>query len=998
VGNVEVTVEFKTNPAQVQAAAQQSSQQFAQQFNSAFAKFQGQAFSKTFNKSLSDFENKFAKTADNVRSSFGKIDAAAARTGGIFGRLGAQGKNLNEQFAGVGARIAGVGFRLGNLTPAAIAAGAALAGVAGSLKLIEAGIGAAANIERIETALGGIFQLDPTQTEETLRLIQDFAARTPFTLETANTAVLKLKATFDSLTPQGALDVLKQIASAGAAIGATDDQINRAVLAITQMGASGKLTADNLRQLTEALPDISRAKITEQLAKNLGKTADEIRRLQDEGGITANQGIQAILDVIGQIPGIQGALERQALTFSGLVSKITDEVTQLLADAAKPLLEAFKEFIPVISDIIKDIGPQLRDFFVNVGNAIKIMLPTIVVLIKGFASFTTAISTLFPLAAGLISHAILPLTQAISILTPIVNVLAAAFTKLNSIVVDALAKVLGPLKEVIKFASKIPGVGFVVKQLGIDFEKASEGPDALAGTVDSAKKALQELVPVFKDLKTTFENTLGESGLLGNFKAIQEAAAGNVDFFTGVIKSIEDALSGIDPVIKAQEKLNKLLAEGKVNEKEVETAEKALADARRQSTKDTNDRIEAEEALAEVLKPATADELSEAEDKLTQARIDLARATREVAKSEEELNEESGGRLNLAGKTLAQIKEILANERASAAARSKAAKEDKKEKKSEVERLEDIEELRIKERDAIRDVRDAELALQEIRSKGGESDPKVIQARKDLAEAQADEKDSIDEITSAQNKLNEAKAGDPLFDGKLAEAQLELNALVAVQLGDQQKILDAKLAQLDADRKILGANRDLVKSIITPLVQSLAGNIAGPGTTGPSLIDDIINAILNNPNLPFRQIFRQFGVPGFAEGGSFSKATLGVFGEDGREIIAPMTKPFRAAQLLGKDPAWPAIQSHIARLNLPQRGVQAPVSLLPRSSWTGGNGPLQVSASYEARILALLEEIRDRTKGIQVDAPITIQQQGLDETLLARRAIQALERKILRSL
>lgn len=85
-----------------------------------------------------------------------------------------------------------------------------------------------------------------------------------------------------------------------------------------------------------------------------------------------------------------------------------------------------------------------------------------------------------------------------------------------------------------------------------------------------------------------------------------------------------------------------------------------------------------------------------------------------------------------------------------------------------------------------------------------------------------------------------------------------------------------------------------------------------------------------------------------AEGGIFSKATLGIFGEDGREAIVPLTKPARAAQLVAESgllrlvaPYFPSQITPAAR----SAKLAASMPPMPRSSTmvqTGmsGGGPL----------------------------------------------------------
>lgn len=82
------------------------------------------------------------------------------------------------------------------------------------------------------------------------------------------------------------------------AAGSSTEQIEAAITAITQIQAAGKINGQDLMQLANA--GVSIQLIYEQLAVNMGKTVDEVKKLKEAGKIDAGTGIQAILDAIGK--------------------------------------------------------------------------------------------------------------------------------------------------------------------------------------------------------------------------------------------------------------------------------------------------------------------------------------------------------------------------------------------------------------------------------------------------------------------------------------------------------------------------------------------------------------------------------------------------------------------------------------------------------------------------------------------------------------------------
>lgn len=81
------------------------------------------------------------------------------------------------------------------------------------------------------------------------------------------------------------------------AVGATEETIGRALLAIRQVHAAGRLQGDELNQLSEA--GINANFIYAELSKTLHKTIPEVIKLKEAGKLTSDIVIPAIADAIG---------------------------------------------------------------------------------------------------------------------------------------------------------------------------------------------------------------------------------------------------------------------------------------------------------------------------------------------------------------------------------------------------------------------------------------------------------------------------------------------------------------------------------------------------------------------------------------------------------------------------------------------------------------------------------------------------------------------------
>ena len=198
--------------------------------------------------------------------------------------------------------------------------------------------------QSIETAFKGIFREvegGAPRTTQFLKDMQAFARETPFTLSQVSLAAQKMFANRivdaqDIDATEQLTDKLRRLADAAAATGKTAGQMDMALLGITQIGSTGTLMMEELRQVTEniGLP-------MEEVAKSLGMTVAEMRDAMKEGAIGAEEGLDAIFDALTRIPGAAGASARQAKTLRGAMSQLRDVGEQLVIKFLMPVGNAF---------------------------------------------------------------------------------------------------------------------------------------------------------------------------------------------------------------------------------------------------------------------------------------------------------------------------------------------------------------------------------------------------------------------------------------------------------------------------------------------------------------------------------------------------------------------------------------------------------------------------------------------------------------------------------
>lgn len=214
-------------------------------------------------------------------------------------------------------------------------------------KLFDALISSNAEMEQYQTS----FEVMLGSVSKAKKMMEDlttFASKTPFTLE-------------DTI-PQASLlmsygvqaeDLINTMTKLGDLSQGNAEKFSRISLAYGQMLAKGKVTGEELRQMTEAgVP------LMQTLADVLGVTTEQYAELQEKGEVsiaTLNQGIDSLTTGTGKFAGM---MEKQSQTMYGMMSTVKDNLQQLGRDIGA---EAFGEIKVAIDDIMESIKKAQED-------------------------------------------------------------------------------------------------------------------------------------------------------------------------------------------------------------------------------------------------------------------------------------------------------------------------------------------------------------------------------------------------------------------------------------------------------------------------------------------------------------------------------------------------------------------------------------------------------------------------------------------------------------
>lgn len=258
--------------------------------------------------------------------------------------------------------------------------------VLGGLGLAIAGIGAAsvkaaADMEQTRKAFTTLLK-DATLAKDFLAELETFAANTPFELPGLLQASKKMLAF--GFTAQQVIPVLTAVGDSAAALGMGQEGIDRLTIAIGQMQAKGKVSAEEMLQLAEAgVP------AWQMLADAMGTSIPQAMKMAEKGTIDSATGIQAIIS--GMNSKFGGMMQEQSSTINGMLSNIQDSIGQTMVVIGDEITEGLdlKPALKEAQDDLSDFAAKVKSS--GIAEAIRDTVPPAAgATIAAFAAVLTA--------------------------------------------------------------------------------------------------------------------------------------------------------------------------------------------------------------------------------------------------------------------------------------------------------------------------------------------------------------------------------------------------------------------------------------------------------------------------------------------------------------------------------------------------------------------------------------------------------------------------------
>lgn len=189
--------------------------------------------------------------------------------------------------------------------------------------------------------------------------LQEFAKRTPFEfpgLQDAASRFLAVGVAADKVIP-----IMTNIGNVTSVMGSGAEGVDRVTLALQQMALKGKVSSEELMQMSEA--GVPALKI---LADSMGVPTGQLQDMITKGLVPADEMFKAFGNTSGEeLAKFAGGMDKMSQTTEGKLSTLRDGFSQLAGKIVSGVLPAFSGLVSFASDTAI---PAIEGFGQTIGN------------------------------------------------------------------------------------------------------------------------------------------------------------------------------------------------------------------------------------------------------------------------------------------------------------------------------------------------------------------------------------------------------------------------------------------------------------------------------------------------------------------------------------------------------------------------------------------------------------------------------------------------------
>lgn len=320
-------------------------------------------FRQSLQKELADTEADAGRSGQRSGSLFSRAFAGQSK-GAVSSALtgssavsGAAGRESGSRFAdGFRATASAVGKGLSGILKTGLAVGGVAAGAVTAAGTV--GLKTAAQLEQADIAFTTMLG-SGEKAKKFLSDLSKFAAATPFDLPGLQESASSLISV--GIDAEKVIPIMRSIGNATSGMGTGAEGVKRATVALQQMNAAQKISAEDLNQLRDAgIP------VFELLSKATGKSTEQIADMAAKGKLGKKE-LDQLMSALESGKGLErfnGLMDKQSQSLSGLLSTFKDTFSVGMAQAIEPLIPLMKEGLGAASTLLTDtVLPKLKAAF-----------------------------------------------------------------------------------------------------------------------------------------------------------------------------------------------------------------------------------------------------------------------------------------------------------------------------------------------------------------------------------------------------------------------------------------------------------------------------------------------------------------------------------------------------------------------------------------------------------------------------------------------------------
>lgn len=433
----------------------------------------------------------------------------------------------------------------------------------GGKKLWEMLIGSNAEMEQYTTSL----EVMLGSTEKASAMIaemREFAAKTPLTLDNViSSGTMLMSYGVDESNLIGTMTKLGDLASGNA------EKMDRITLAYGQMLAKGKVTGEELRQMTEAGVPLQTA-----LAESIGVTGEEFSKMVSKGEVGIDALNKAITELTTGDGKFAGMMEKQSQTMHGMLSTLLDNLSEFMRKMGEGAFGEVKSALQDVSDQLAEweqdgtldewaqgVGVLLKNLIAFLKQAISVGLDFKEAIIAGAVALGT-----FKIGIG-IGNVISATVSAIRSFTTATKAATTAQAAFNAVgaankYVFIASVVLTAIAGIATYAATTNNAAQSTEELAQAASELSDEAQKSAEKLETLKDITSKYEESSHKIQTAAEKTQTLKDLQEQLNSVYGGTSQAIDLVNG---SYEENIKKLEEATQAEIKLARAKAQGTIS-------------------------------------------------------------------------------------------------------------------------------------------------------------------------------------------------------------------------------------------------------------------------------------------------------------------------------------------------------------------------------------------------------------------------------------------------